>query len=173
MREMRKGDYAAVPGYGICTVVSIGHPAIPNADPGTSYYTLCPEHDSSCLYIPVNADEACIRPIISKDEALALIGSIPGVKLCSGSDKFRIVRYREAIGIGTPDALLPLIMEIYQRNSVSISKGKGIKLPAEAHIFKEAEELFNDEMAHALGCAPSEIPRLIEEMVSTAESGSR
>lgn len=39
----------------------------------------------------------------------------------------------------------------------------------EASLFREAETLFNSEMGQALGCNPSDVPGVINEMVKTAE----
>lgn len=121
------------------------------------------------IYIPYNISEERIRPIITKEQALSLIRSIPSIKTSKGKDKQRLLRYKEAMASGRPDVLLPVIMEIWQMNEDTIRKGKPIRKISEATIFREAETMFNCEMGQALGCSASDVPDVIHKMVTTAE----
>ena len=163
------GDYAVVSRYGVCRVDSVGHPSLSCADPSIDYYTLSPVNEACMIYIPCNISEERIRPVITKEQALSLIKSIPSIKIRKGKDKQRLVRYKEAMASGRPDALLPVIMEIWQMNEDTIRKGKPISKITEAAIFREAEAMFNSEMGQALGCSASVVPEVIHEMVITAE----
>ena len=107
------GDYAVVSRYGVCRVDSVGHPSLSCADPSIDYYTLSPVNEDCMIYIPCNISEERIRPVIAKEQALSLIRSIPTIKTRKGKDKRRLLRYKEAMASGRPDALLPVIMEIW------------------------------------------------------------
>ena len=163
------GDYAVVSRYGVCRVDSVGHPSLSCANPSIDYYTLSPVNEDCVIYIPCNISNERIRPVITREQALSLIMSIPSIKIRRGKDKQRLVRYKEAMASGSPDVLLPVIMEIWQMNEDTIRKGKPISKITEATIFKEAETMFNSEMGQALGCSASDVPGIIHEMVTTAE----
>ena len=169
----RSGDYAVVSGYGVCYVDSVGHPKLSCADPAKNYYTLNHVSEKCTIYIPCDADDR-IRPIITKGKAISLIKAIPVMRVKRGKDKHRVVRYREALADGRPEALLPIIMEIYEANSSSLGNGRPIGNATEASIFREAEMLFNSELAYALGCYASDVPKIIETVTKgqSAESNS-
>ena len=163
------GDYTVVSRYGVCRVDSVGHPSLSCADPSIDYYTLSPVNENCIIYIPCNISEERIRPVITKEQALSLIKSIPSIKTRKGKDKQRLLRYKEAMAAGRPDALLPVIMEIWQMNEDAIRKGKPISRITEATIFREAEAMFNSEMGQALGCRACDVPDVIHKMVTTAD----
>ncbi len=85
------------------------------------------------------------------------------MKVNHSSDKTRLIRYKEAIADGRPLPLLSVILEIYQKNKESIEKGKGIGKMTERSIFLDAQDLFESEMAHALGVAQEEVQPLIHK----------
>ena len=157
------GDYVVRPGHGICEVVDVGHPGLRNLDREREYYTLSPLLDPSHLYIPVDKADSLIRPAMTRAEAEELIRRIPGMKVNHSSDKTRLIRYKEAIADGRPLPLLSVILEIYQKNKESIEKGKGIGKMTERSIFLDAQDLFESEMAHALGVAQEEVQPLIHK----------
>ena len=163
------GDYAVVSRYGVCRVNSVGHPSLSCADTSIDYYALSPVNEDCVIYIPCNISEERLRPVITKEQALSLIKSIPSIKTRKGKDKQRLLRYKEAMASGHPDALLAVIMEIWQMNEDTIRKGRPISKIVEATIFREAETMFNSEMGQALGCRASDVPDVIHKMVTTAE----
>lgn len=163
------GDYAVVSRYGVCRVDSVGHPSLSCANPSIDYYTLSPVNEDCVIYIPCNISNERIRPVITREQALSLIRSIPSIKIRKGKDKQRLLRYKEAMAAGRPDVLLPVIMEIWQMNEDTIRKGKPISKVTEAIIFREAESMFNSEMGQALGYSAFAVPDVIHKMVTTAE----
>ena len=165
----KPGDYVVVSGCGVCRIDSIGHPALSCADPEINYYSLVPTNEKCRIHIPCTASDGRMRPIISKEGAYSLISGIPAIKVGKVKDRMRLSRYHEAIADGRPEALLPVIIEIYRCNMASISKGKGIEKYTEATLFRKAEEMFNCEISMAIGCEPSDVNGIIENLVNTAE----
>ena len=159
---LNPGDYAIVSGYGVCRISSVGHPSLPAADPARNYYTLDSVLDNGTVHIPCDTSEEQMRPVISKEKAFSLLSGIPSMKIKRNRDKTRLIRYNNAINDGRPEALLPVIMEIYQLHSSSISKGKPICNVTEASMLREAERLFNSEIGQALGCEASAVPDFIK-----------
>lgn len=162
------GDYVVVSRYGICRIDSVGHLSLSCADPSVDYYTLCPVSEDCVIYIPCSISSEHLRPVITKEQALDLIKSIPAIKIKKVKDKQRTQRYKDTVASCNPAMLLPVIMEIWQMNEETIRKGRPISRITEATIFREAELMFNSEMGHALGCSASDVPGVIHEMVKTA-----
>ncbi len=162
------GDCAVVSGYGVCRIDSVGHPSLSLADQNVDYYTLIPLNENCRIHIPCTAAENRIRPVIMKDKALTLLSGIPSMRVDTKKDKLRMVRYQNAINDGRPEALLPMIMEIYRSNIGRISKGKGFGNYTESEFFRKAEGMFNDEISMAIGCEPEEVNGIIRDMVETA-----
>ncbi len=162
------GDYAVVSRYGVCRIVSVGHPSLSCADPSVDYYTLRPLREDCVIHIPCSISSEHLRPVITEEQALDLIKSIPAIRIKRIKDRQRTQRYREAVASGNPAMLLPVIMEIWQLNEYTIRKGRPISRVTEATIFKEAEMMFNSEMGHALGCSAADVPGVIRRMVKPA-----
>ena len=162
------GDYAVVSRYGVCRIVSVGHPSLSCADPSVDYYTLRPLREDCVIHIPCSISSEHLRPVITEEQALDLIKSIPAIRIKRIKDRQRTQRYREAVTSGNPAMLLPVIMEIWQLNEYTIRKGRPISRVTEATIFKEAEMMFNSEMGHALGCSAADVPGVIRRMVKPA-----
>ncbi len=160
------GDYAVVSGSGVCRVDSVGRLSIPGADPDKEYYTLRPVDDNCVLHIPADISDERMRPIITREQAISLIKSIPNVTISKKKDNQRLARYKEILADGKPDALLNVVIEIYQLNADSLEKGKPIGKMTEASIFREAEFLFNSEISKAIGCEPAEVPGVIQNILS-------
>ena len=161
------GDYVVVSGYGVCRIDSVGHPSLSLADQNIDYYTLIPLNEKCRIHIPCTASDR-IRPVILKDKALALLFEIPSIRVNTRKDKLRMVRYQNAINDGRPEALLPMMMEIYRSNIGRLSKGKGFGNHTESTFFRKAEDMFNEEISLAIGCKPEEVSGIIKDMVETA-----
>ena len=162
------GDYAVVSRYGVCRIVSVGHPSLSCADPSVDYYTLRPLCEDCVIHIPCSISSEHLRPVITEDQALDLIKSIPAIRIKRIKDRQRTQRYRDAVASGNPAMLLPVIMEIWQLNEDTIRKGRPISRVTEATIFREAEMMFNSEMGHALGCSAADVSGVIRRMVKPA-----
>ena len=162
------GDYAVVSRYGVCRIDSVGHPSLPCADPSVDYYTLRPLREDCVIHIPCSISSEHLRPVITEDQALDLIKSIPAIRIRKVKDRQRTQRYKEAVDSGNPAMLLPVIMEIWQLNEDTVRKGRPISRITEATIFREAEMIFNCEIGHALGCSAADVPGVIRRMVKTA-----
>ena len=163
------GDYAVVSGSGVCRVDSVGRLSIPGADPDKEYYTLRPVDDNCVLHIPADISDERMRPIITRNQAISLIKNIPNVTISKKKDNQRLARYKEILADGKPEALLNVVIEIYQLNADSLAKGKPIEKMTEASIFRDAEFLFNSEISKAIGCEPSEVPEVIQNILSAAD----
>lgn len=162
------GDWAVLSGYGICKVVSIGHPNSTGANATREYYTLVPQLDGGTVHIPVDMEGEKLRHPMTRAEAMALIDSIPRIRISSAKDKTRLQRYKNTVADGTPAQLLQMIMEIY--NNEKSRKGKG--MTASDYVFRDAEQQLLSEMALALECKVEDVPSIIQSSI-TAKAEKR
>lgn len=165
------GDWAVLSGYGICKVISIGHPKSTGADASREYYTLSPMIDGGTVYVPVDMAGEKLRQPMTRTEALALIDSIPRITVPKTKDRARLQRYKSTMADGTPAEMLKMIMEIY---SLENSKGKNKGMTSTGYVFRDAEKLLLSEMALALDCEEAEVPAIIQSSITAkAERGDR
>ena len=72
------GDLIIYGGEGVCRVAAISPAPIAAADPERIYYTLTPLYRQGVIYAPTDVTVP-MRPILSREEALDLIRSIPTI----------------------------------------------------------------------------------------------
>ena len=149
---------------GVCTVERIA--PLSSGSPGDKvYYHLRPLVGSGVYFAPVDSG-AFMRPLISREEAEALIDAIPGIEpaVCNDS-RFNHVDafYREIFRQHTPEALVSIIKGLHLRMSTRKTKSSR----AEATL-KRAKEVLHGELSVTLGMdyrevEPYIISRLEEE----------
>ena len=75
----QKGEYVIYGNNGICKVEEIGIPmGTPMENNGKEYYTLSPVFGTGNIYVPLDT-KVFMRPILTKEQAEALIGQIPQI----------------------------------------------------------------------------------------------
>ncbi|MBQ2879212.1 MAG: CarD family transcriptional regulator, partial [Anaerotignum sp.] len=76
----QKGEYVIYGNNGICKVEEIGIPmGTPMENNGKEYYTLSPVFGTGNIYVPLDT-KVFMRPILTKEQAEALIGQIPQIQ---------------------------------------------------------------------------------------------
>ena len=70
------GDKIIYGGSGVCTVEEICTPNFSRAERGRQYYKLRPVYGTETIYAPIDT-AAFMRPVMSRQEAEALIARIP------------------------------------------------------------------------------------------------
>ena len=165
------GDLIIYGGEGVCRVAAIGPAPIAAADPERLYYTLTPLYRQGVIYAPTDVTVP-MRPILSREEALDLIRSIPTMApdTAEFSDAKQAAQQYKAL-LQTYDYanLLRLIRMIYAKNEQAITQGKAYS-HVEERFLKRARELLHGELAVALGVAPGEVEPLIREHAGTEQN---
>lgn len=148
---------------GVCTVEQIA--PLSGSVSDKLYYHLRPLIGSGMFFSPVEAN-AFIRPVIGRDEAEALIASIPAIQpaVCMDS-RFNHVDafYRELFRKHTPEALVSVIKGL--RIRAMEKKARSTKADAS---MKRAREILFGELSVALGIAYSEVESFISERIGEA-----
>lgn len=117
----------------------------------TDYYFLSPMSDLSLtIKIPVDSSSSDIRDVISKDDALKLIYSIPNVPVIDAlNEKNMENNYKELIKGRTYKGLIQVIKTTYLRNQTRLDNNKKTSEKDTTYL-KKAEDKLYDELAVAL-----------------------
>lgn len=135
---------------GICQVKDIAPLEIPGSDKNKKYYFLLPvSAKGSKVFVPVDND-ATIRKIYSKEEALELISKVPSIdELQIDNEKLRETRYKEVIRSCDLYELVSVLKNLYMRKRKRIEEGKK-STATDDKYFKIAEENLFGELAFVL-----------------------
>lgn len=170
------GDLIIYENSGVCEVSDVTTPADCSALSGMpkdrTYYILHPVFGKGTIYTPADSDKAFMRPVISKDEAIRLIGLIPTMR----TDAYYAqnlqdlkTHYRTATGSHRCEDLMAVTMSVYHKKQHAKARGKRVGQVDEKYM-QQAEELLFGELAVALGISRSEVPGYIKRALE--ESGA-
>jgi Transcriptional regulators, similar to M. xanthus CarD len=154
------GDKIIYGESGVCTVEKIAPLDMAGADSTKLYYYLKPLIGSGTYFTPVDSG-AFMRPVISREEADALISSIPEIEpaICSDS-RFNHVDayYKELFRLHTPEAMVSVIKGL----AIRMAERKTKSTRAEATM-KRAKEILHGELSVALCMELKEVELLVRE----------
>ena len=132
---------------GVCTVIKIAPLDISGASKDKLYYYLAPLIGTGVYYSPVDSG-AFMRPVISREEAEALIDAIPGIEpaVCNDS-RFNHVDafYKELFKQHSCEALVSIVKGL--RSRISDRKTKSSRAEA---TMKRAKDILHGELSVAL-----------------------
>ena len=141
------GDKIIYGENGVCTVESIGPLAMSGAPKDTLYYYLSPLIGSGTYFTPVDSS-AFMRPVMSRDEAEALIDSMPGIQpaICN-DNRFNHVDafYKELFKQHSCEALVSIVKGL--RSRMAEKKTKSSRAEA---TMKRAKDILHGELSVAL-----------------------
>lgn len=162
-----KGDYVIYGSNGVCVVEDVGPLDIPGVPGERIYYTLIPYYTKdSQIFVPADNDKVVMRPLISKDEILALIDDIENIELLWIQDeKQREARYKETLRKCDCRELIRIIKTIYERRQSRIAAGKKMTASDEKYIHLAQESLYG-EFAIALDMEREQVEQFIFARVS-------
>ena len=159
MLVFEKGQLLVYGTTGVCRVEDI---TTPDTGPGRGrqYYLLKPLQQDGVIYAPVDSRKVPIRPIISRQEAEALIGLIPSIRAeaCHAPTLQALAQhYQNAVHSHDCRALLELTMSIYAKRCQAEQHNRRLGLVDERYG-RHAERLLFGELAAALGLPYDEVP---------------
>lgn len=145
------GDYVVKATEGVCKIVEIKPLDMPNISKEILYLHLVPvENPSVKLYLPETSANEKLRDVITEEEAVALIASIPEIKPADiPEEKQRDKVYKEALLSSNPQQLVAVIKAIYERSAQRQKQGKK-NGAVDEHFFKAAEDRLYAELAFAM-----------------------
>ena len=158
------GDLIIHGSSGVCRVEEITMLSVKGSPDGPRpYYILKPLYQSGTITTPADSDKVFSRPVISKDEALSLIDSIPGVEAASynNSNLQQLeAHYKASFVSHSCEDLIYLTKSIYakkrEREAAKLKFGA-----VDRRYMDRAEDLLFGEFAVALGITRDEVPEFI------------
>ena len=147
----RIGEHIIYGFEGVCRVEEIGPVELKGAQKGVEYYTLAPIYQQGRIYVPVEGSTYS-RPVLTREEALALISDIPNIpKEVFENSNPRVVGeyYQRCLKSNDCRELLKLIRSIYAKRQLLAAKGRRLG-QVDERSFKQAEEKLYGELAVAL-----------------------
>ena len=155
------GDYLIYGLNGVCRVEAVGTMEMSGMPKDRLYYTLIPVYQSGCrLFTPVDNAKTVIRPLVSREEALAYIDQMPEAEtIWIPDEKRRETLYKEVVRI---------IKTLFLRKKARIQAGKKVTFGDEKYL-RIAEENLYGEFAMALDMTKEETEKYVIERVKSAE----
>ena len=131
------------------------------------YYVMEPVFSNNMtIKIPVNNKKVLMRGVITKDDALTLIKSMPEQEtVWVNNDRERSGNFKAALKSGEIERWVKTIETILLHKQESIELGKKI-LKSDEDAMDNARKILNEELAVALNILPEEVPGFIPRTTS-------
>ena len=155
---------------GVCRVEEITTPT--GGAKGKPYYRLTPLFQNGTVYTPVENGKVPMRPILTSQEANALIDAIPTVpaSAVSGTTLQAVAaQYQNALRSNDSYVLLQLTKSIYQKQHPA-SDGKQRGGSVEERFRKQGEQLLYGELSVALNIPIEEVPAYIAQRLEALKA---
>ncbi len=145
-------------GEGVCRVEAVGALAMAGVKRDRPYYTLTPLYRPGRIYTPVDTT-VFMRPILSREEAEALVRSIPDIEAASCSHRNpRILGeyYQEMMRTRSCHSMVRIIKMAQHKGQARRARGSKPGQVDERYL-KRAEEMLYGELAVSLGIPREEV----------------
>ena len=158
------GEYLVHPGQGVCRVEDVTEGA-------QAVYQLLPVGKRHPVHIsfPI-ANEARLRPVLSRAEAERIINEYPTIeveKYQARNNSLEEEHYKAEMREGTCCDSVRIVKTFRARMADLSSRNKKPPVAYE-RILKEARERSLSELAVALGCTPDDVAMLFQERMGEA-----
>lgn len=160
------GDLIMYGGTGVCKVESVTS-GIFDAEDDRKYYVLQPLYQTGTIYSPVDNRKIFMRPIISAEEARALIDEIPEIEsevFRSSSIQQLSKHYQEAIDTNTCYDWVELAKSIRLKSDEAKKNNRSLG-QIDKKFKKKAEDLLFGEIAAALNIPREDVYSYISERI--------
>lgn len=163
-----KGDYVVYGSGEICRIEEKTERCFDGFD-GISineYYKLIPvEYKNSAYYVPVKIAEKEVRRVLTKDEILEIIDSIPQAESIWYNDKNERKVYFDSV-LKSDDfiSIIGMIKAIYEEREKRADSGKHL-IAADEKAFTAAEHMLHGEFAFVLGIKEDEVGEFIRSRI--------
>lgn len=165
----QQGDLVVYGATGVCRVEGFGNPD-PRDRSGRQFYVLKPLYQDGVVYTPAEGGKVPMRPVMTREEAIALIGAIPTIE----PEVFRertlqllSQRYQSMLQSGSSHELLKLTMSVYRKRRQAEEQNRRLGMVDERFL-KQAEQLLYGELAVALRLSPEEVQADVDRRLCEA-----
>jgi CarD family transcriptional regulator len=161
------GDKIVYGENGVCTVAKVAPLDHAGTSPGKLFYHLEPLIGSGTYYTPVDSG-AFMRPVISREEAEALIDAIPSIEpaICR-DNRFNHVDafYKELFRQHSCEALVSIVKGLHLRMSEKKSRSSRAET-----TMKRAKDILHGELSIALGMDVGQVEEYIRDRLEPADA---
>lgn len=159
-----KGAYIVYGTTGVCEVTDIKKMDMRGIPKDKLFYVLTPYNQKgSTVFTPVDSTKTVMREVLSKEQALELIDSMPEIEeLYFANEKVREEKYKECVRSCDCEQYIRVIKTLYLRREEKLAQGKKFAATDERYL-KVAEENLYSELSIALGMSKKEVQNYIEE----------
>lgn len=172
------GELVVYGATGVCRVEEIVGLDQPGRDKGREYYLLKPLWQDGVIYAPVGSGKVPMRPVMSREEAEALIDRMPGIQAAScraGTAQALAQQYQSAVRDGGHQALVEMMKAIHHKRGQAELKNRRLGMIDERYM-KQAERMLYGELATALEIPFDEVEPYIASRIDSggisAEAGA-
>ncbi len=161
------GDMVVYGATGVCRVEEVAKPNLTGTDRNKQYYVLSPLHQDGVIYTPVDNEKVPMRPVISAEEAEALIDLIPSIQAdaCRAPTLQALAQhYQSAMRSSDCRDLVEMVKSIYAKRRQVESQKRRLGMIDERYM-KQAERLLYGELSIALGIPFDEVQNYIVRRV--------
>ena len=158
-------DYIMYGSTGVCQVTDIRKSE--SGDDDTIFYILQPVYTANMkIKTPVDNTKVTMRPVLTKEEVLALIATMPDQETCWIQDqKERTTTYKAALKSRNNEDLIKIVKTLYEEKHVAIKK----ITKTDEDLMNTAEKQLYEEFAIALNIPITEVIPFIHEQLSQFE----
>ncbi len=149
---------------GVSIIDGIEMKEVPHTDEEKAYYVIKPMYQDCRISVPVDT-KVFMRPIITKEEALALIDDIPNVEAQPYfNTALRQLQeyYEQKIGTHDCAVLIEMTMSLYRKRAQVLEQKRKFGAIDERYM-KRGEDLLFGELAVALGIERNEVREFIRQ----------
>ena len=166
--NFKENDYVVYKSSGVCRIISI-EPQMMDGENEILYYKLKPlEDENSTYYVPVNSGGEKLRPLLSEEEVLNLIETIPRseeeTEIWSDNRRERKKIYTEILKGDDQKAMVQMISALYFRKQDFENRGGHFSSMDESAM-KNAENLMLQEFSIVLKMSPEDVRAFIEKKI--------
>lgn len=163
----KKGEYIIYGSSGVCKVMDISTVDMNGVPNDKLYYSLEPFNmQGGKIFTPVDTTKTIMRKILTKEEANALIDTIPDIQESwADNDKAREVQYKAAIKSCDCREWIKIIKSLYQRKQERLAQGRKITMVEDKYL-KMAESCLHTELSIPLGIPVEEMEGFIADRIA-------
>jgi len=121
-------------------------------------YVLEPAYNNNIIIkTPVNNPKILMRNIMTKEDVLSLIATMPEIEtIWTNDDKYRSQSFKAAIRTGLCEEWVKVIKTLYLAKKGKLDIGKKL-IKTDEDIMKAAEKNLHEEIGMALNISPDEV----------------
>ena len=133
------------------------------------FYVLCSVYGpaGNVIITPVGNDKVKMRPVMSRDNALAFIDRIPEIStLTVEREKNRREIYRQTLANSTPDDFVSIIKTVMERREIFLKAKKRLS-ESDNDYERKAKLCLYGELASALDIPIDEVEAFVKDRLSS------